>query len=59
VVTNLIDKVNQTRDDLHMWLTPYTRGSSHMVKMKFPIPYALAMIRIWVCVTQLSYSLTM
>ena len=48
VVTNLLDGVNHTRDDLHMWLTPFTHGMDHLIYMQFSIPYALAMIRIWV-----------
>lgn len=48
VVGNLLDGVNQTRDDVHMWLTPFTPGKNHLVSLEFPIPYALTLIRIWV-----------
>ena len=48
VVTNLIDGITQTRDDLHMWLTPFTPQKDHLIYIEFTIPYALAMIRIWV-----------
>lgn len=48
VVGNLLDGVNQTRDDVHMWLAPFTPGSNHLVCLEFTIPYALALVRIWV-----------
>ncbi len=48
VVGNLLDGVNQTRDDMHMWLTPFTPGGNHLVVLEFTIPYALALVRIWV-----------
>jgi hypothetical protein len=48
VVKNLFDGVNQTRDDVHMWLAPFTPGKDHTIKVQFPIPYALALVRIWV-----------
>ncbi|CAH8606188.1 unnamed protein product [Heterobilharzia americana] len=49
VVTNLIDGVNWTRDDTHMWLTPFTLGQRHFVEIKFPqwIKSPVALIRIW------------
>ena len=45
---NLVDGVNKTRDDLHMWLAPYTAGRDHLVWMRFHSTTTLAMIRIWV-----------
>ena len=48
VVSNLLDGVNQTRDDLHMWLAPFTAGHTHTIKILFSWPITLAMIRIWV-----------
>jgi hypothetical protein len=34
-VGNLIDGVQCTCDDMHAWLAPFTKGSSHIVAMKF------------------------
>ncbi len=48
VVTNLIDGVNKTRDDIHMWLAPFTNGQNHFICMTFEHPTRIAMIRIWV-----------
>lgn len=48
VVKNLIDGVNKTRDDIHMWLAPFTQGQNHFVYMTFQQPSRIAMIRIWV-----------
>ncbi len=50
VVTNLIDGVNKTRDDIHMWLAPFTSGRNHFVYITFEHPTRIAMIRIWVSV---------
>ena len=36
------------RDDLHLWLTPFTPGGSHFVKITFEKPVTIAMLRIWV-----------
>lgn len=47
VVTNLIDGVNKTRDDIHMWLAPFTSGQNHFIYMTFEHPVQIAMIRIW------------
>ena len=47
VARNLIDNVNRTRDDLHMWLTPFTPGETHLVHMEFSQASQLAMLRIW------------
>lgn len=48
VVQNLLDGVNQTRDDLHMWLAPFSPGRPHTVSLTFASPTTLALVRIWV-----------
>lgn len=48
VPTNLIDGVNLTRDDMHMWLTPFTPGRAHIVKFEFLQAISLALVRVWV-----------
>ncbi|XP_035694968.1 protein KIAA0556-like isoform X6 [Branchiostoma floridae] len=47
VVTNLTDGVNRTRDDIHMWLAPYTPNGNHYICLTFQQPCKVAMIRIW------------
>ncbi|XP_061823519.1 katanin-interacting protein isoform X2 [Nerophis lumbriciformis] len=47
VVTNLIDGVNRTQDDMHLWLAPFTPGRSHTIFLDFGHPYQVAMIRVW------------
>ncbi|MBN3311563.1 K0556 protein, partial [Atractosteus spatula] len=47
VVANLIDGVNRTQDDMHLWLAPFTSGRSHVLSVDFPSPCQVAMIRIW------------
>ncbi|XP_046378417.2 katanin-interacting protein-like isoform X2 [Haliotis rufescens] len=47
VITNIIDGVNRTRDDVHMWLAPFTPAGDHKVFMTFEKPCKIAMIRIW------------
>ncbi|XP_056222133.1 katanin-interacting protein isoform X1 [Seriola aureovittata] len=47
VVTNLIDGVNRTQDDMHLWLAPFTTGCSHTIFLDFGAPYQVAMIRVW------------
>ncbi|XP_038048296.1 katanin-interacting protein-like [Patiria miniata] len=47
VVSNLIDGVNRTRDDTHMWLAPYTPGASHFIHVVFESPTKVALVRIW------------
>ncbi|XP_029312207.1 protein KIAA0556 isoform X3 [Cottoperca gobio] len=47
VVTNLIDGVNRTQDDMHLWLAPFTPGRSHTIILDFGAPYQVAMIRVW------------
>uniref|UniRef100_A0A3P8S539 Katanin interacting protein n=1 Tax=Amphiprion percula TaxID=161767 RepID=A0A3P8S539_AMPPE len=47
VVTNLIDGINRTQDDMHLWLAPFTPGRSHTVFLDFGTPCQVAMIRVW------------
>ncbi|KAH9498867.1 hypothetical protein Btru_004902, partial [Bulinus truncatus] len=47
VVNNLIDNVNRTRDDVHMWLAPFTSGKDHFIYLTFSKPCKLALMRIW------------
>uniref|UniRef100_A0AAX7T2Z0 KATNIP domain-containing protein n=1 Tax=Astatotilapia calliptera TaxID=8154 RepID=A0AAX7T2Z0_ASTCA len=47
VVTNLIDGINRTQDDMHLWLAPFTPGCSHTIFMDFAVPHKVAMIRVW------------
>ena len=48
VVSNLTDGVYRTRDDMHLWLAPFTPGTDHLVHIKFAHTTQLAMLRIWV-----------
>ena len=50
VVDNLLDGINRTRDDTHMWLAPFNKGKDHKVFITFKRPAQIAMIRIWVSV---------
>ncbi|XP_050422465.1 katanin-interacting protein-like [Adelges cooleyi] len=47
VVNNLIDGINRTRDDMHLWLAPFTPGAHHHVILEFDGIQTVAMIRIW------------
>ncbi|XP_033467929.1 katanin-interacting protein isoform X2 [Epinephelus lanceolatus] len=47
VVTNLIDGVNRTQDDMHLWLAPFTPGRNHTIFLDFGAPNQVAMIRVW------------
>uniref|UniRef100_A0A8C5WUT6 Katanin interacting protein n=1 Tax=Laticauda laticaudata TaxID=8630 RepID=A0A8C5WUT6_LATLA len=47
IVINLLDGVNRTQDDMHLWLAPFTPGKSHCVCLDFAKPCEVAMIRIW------------
>nr|XP_034314743.1 protein KIAA0556 isoform X5 [Crassostrea gigas] len=47
VVTNLVDGVNRTRDDVHMWLTPFTPKKDHFIYLTFEKPCQVALMRIW------------
>lgn len=48
VVSNLLDGVNRTKDDLHIWLAPFYQGENHVITVEFTETVTLAMIRIWV-----------
>lgn len=52
-MNNLFDGVNRTRDDMHLWLTPWSDGSAEsrhkLIHVYLNDSYRLAMIRIWVC----------
>ncbi|NXC44287.1 K0556 protein, partial [Penelope pileata] len=47
VITNLIDGVNLTQDDMHLWLAPFTPGKHHFIFIDFVNPCQVALIRIW------------
>ncbi|XP_067133505.1 katanin-interacting protein-like isoform X3 [Centruroides vittatus] len=47
IITNLIDGVYRTHDDMHLWLAPFTMNSNHYIYMTFKQPVKIAMIRIW------------
>ncbi|XP_043231543.1 katanin-interacting protein-like [Amphibalanus amphitrite] len=47
VVSNLTDGVYRTRDDMHLWLAPFTPGGDHLVNVRFAHTSQLAMLRIW------------
>ncbi|KAK7919767.1 hypothetical protein WMY93_011051 [Mugilogobius chulae] len=47
VVTNLLDGVNRTQDDMHLWLAPFTPGRNHTIFLEFGAPFHVAMIRVW------------
>nr|XP_023674919.1 protein KIAA0556 homolog isoform X4 [Paramormyrops kingsleyae] len=47
VVANLVDGVNRTQDDMHLWLAPFTPGRLHLIYVDFHSPCQVAMIRIW------------
>eukprot|EP00760_Papus_ankaliazontas_P004660 PhM_4_TR12016/c0_g1_i1/m.105255 len=43
----VMDGINYTRDDVHMWLAPYTEGCSHIITITFDVPVTIAMVRVW------------
>lgn len=43
----LLDGVNATHDDRHMWLAPFTQGEQHAVTIRFDGPTRLGAIRLW------------
>ncbi|EQC32613.1 hypothetical protein SDRG_09926 [Saprolegnia diclina VS20] len=47
VAANLVDGVNYTCDDLHMWLAPFTPRQLHSVTLQLEAPTTLSMLRIW------------
>ncbi|KAK5641219.1 hypothetical protein RI129_009766 [Pyrocoelia pectoralis] len=47
VVQNLLDGINRTQDDVHLWLAPFEKGLSHSITITFTSHAAIAMMRIW------------
>ncbi|KAK4874619.1 hypothetical protein RN001_013979 [Aquatica leii] len=47
VVQNLLDGVNRTQDDVHLWLAPFEDGLKHYIVVEFAHLSTVAMIRIW------------
>ncbi|TYZ61358.1 hypothetical protein PybrP1_003635, partial [[Pythium] brassicae (nom. inval.)] len=47
VATNLVDGVNFTCDDFHMWLAPFTLGEEHFVELELGGRTSLSMVRVW------------
>ena len=48
VVANLVDGCYLTRDDMHLWLAPYTTDGDHLVAIEFEEEVTVSMIRVWV-----------
>ncbi|XP_076816386.1 katanin-interacting protein-like [Clavelina lepadiformis] len=46
-VDNLLNGINQTCDDINMWLAPFTVGLPHFIYITFAQPNRIAMIRFW------------
>eukprot|EP00898_Chlorokybus_atmophyticus_P004718 jgi/Chlat1/5247/Chrsp33S00385 len=46
-IDKLVDGVNQTCDDLHVWLAPYTAGSPHYIFIDLDHFTTLGMLRFW------------
>lgn len=47
VAANLVDGVNRTQDDMHVWLAPFTPGQPHSISLDFAHPCHVALIRVW------------
>ncbi|XP_052071709.1 katanin-interacting protein-like [Mytilus californianus] len=47
VISNVLDGVNRTRDDVHMWLAPFTEGKHNYINLTFDKPCKIALMRIW------------
>ncbi|KAL3274364.1 hypothetical protein HHI36_015762 [Cryptolaemus montrouzieri] len=47
IVTNLIDGVNRTQDDMHIWLAPFYIHRNHTITVIFESTIKLGMMRIW------------
>ncbi|KAE9082869.1 hypothetical protein PF010_g21422 [Phytophthora fragariae] len=47
VPKNLVDGVNFTCDDFHMWLAPFTPGQDHYVLLELNASVSISMLRIW------------
>eukprot|EP00826_Nyctotherus_ovalis_P002558 TRINITY_DN10514_c0_g1_i3.p1 TRINITY_DN10514_c0_g1~~TRINITY_DN10514_c0_g1_i3.p1 ORF type:complete len:653 (-),score=124.62 TRINITY_DN10514_c0_g1_i3:378-2336(-) len=46
-VDKLVDGTYFTRDDLHVWLAPYTEGMQHFVTIDLGSSKTISMIRVW------------
>ena len=46
-VDKLLDGVNWTCDDFHVWLAPFTAGTPNEITIKFDKKTTISMIRIW------------
>lgn len=47
VPANLIDGVNNTFDDTHMFLAPFTPGQPNYIYVAFEHPVTLGCLRVW------------
>eukprot|EP01135_Chromosphaera_perkinsii_P011068 Nk52_evm27s2325 gene=Nk52_evmTU27s2325 len=47
VISNVFDGVNKTKDDFHIWLSPFTPGRDHYIYVTFNRPIVIALIRVW------------
>ncbi|XP_017771300.1 PREDICTED: protein KIAA0556-like isoform X2 [Nicrophorus vespilloides] len=47
VVTNLINGVNRTQDDVHLWLAPFNKGDKHSITIIFQELSHISMMRLW------------
>ncbi|VDP28162.1 unnamed protein product [Schistosoma curassoni] len=49
MITNLIDGINWTKDDKHMWLTTFHYNKRHLIELTLPkwIQSSIGLIRIW------------
>jgi hypothetical protein len=50
-IDKVFDGVNRTCDDMHVWLTPFTKGKDHEIFITLNENTTLSVIRFWVCVT--------
>jgi len=46
-IDKLIDGTYFTKDDLHVWLAPFTPGNDHQIKVDFGKAVTLSMIWVW------------
>ncbi|ETV65305.1 hypothetical protein, variant [Aphanomyces astaci] len=47
VAANIVDGVNYTCDDLHMWLAPFTPHQVHSVTVEFNTMVTISLLRVW------------
>ena len=47
IAPRLVDGVNVTTDDQHMWLAPLTPGTQHTLTLTLDTPTALSALRVW------------